>query len=291
VPKSQIHTELVNQYFAARSDQVYAVSDLEHLFIEKHDEWNLPPSMTSYTFLQMLLTRTHLSQLRLRSRHYSSPILYSWEGKASPMSVALRIKKDSAFFSHESAMWIHGLNENHNNIFINNEQSPKPKSSSYLSQEGIDRAFQNQQRYSKLFYKYQDTRIILINGKHSGQLEVQQSQAPSGHPVDVTSLERTLVDITVRPGYSGGVPAVLQAFRSARGRISVTKLLGVLRKLDYTYPYHQSIGFYLERAGYSQADQTLAKDLGAKFDFYLSHGLQNPAFDPNWRVFFPKRLK
>lgn len=256
MPKSQIHTELVNQYFAARSDQVYAVSDLEHLFIEKHDEWNLPPSMTSYTFLQMLLTRTHLSQLRLRSRHYSSPILYSWEGKASPMSVALRIKKDSAFFSHESAMWIHGLNENHNNIFINNEQSP-----------------------------------TLINGKHSGRLEVQQSQAPSGHPVDVTSLERTLVDITVRPGYSGGVPAVLQAFRSARGRISVTKLLGVLRKLDYTYPYHQSIGFYLERTGYSQADQTLAKDLGAKFDFYLSHGLRNPAFDPNWRVFFPKRLK
>jgi hypothetical protein len=208
---------------------------LDHLFIEKHREWNLPPSMTSYTFLQLLLTRTHLSQLRLRSRHYSSLILYSWEGKASPLSVALRIKKHGAFFSHGSAMWIHGLNQNHKNIFINNEQSPKPKSSSYLSQEGIDRAFQNQQRYSKLFYKYQDTRITLINGKHSGRLEVQQSHAPSGHAVDVTSLERTLIDITVRPGYSSGVPAVLQAFRLARGRISVTKLLGILRKLDYAY--------------------------------------------------------
>jgi hypothetical protein len=291
VPKSQIHTDLVNQYFAALSDQVYAMSDLDHLFIEKHREWNLPPSMTSYTFLQMLLTRTHLSQLRLRSRHYSSLILYSWEGKASPISVALRIKKHSAFFSHASAMWIHGLNENHKNIFINNEQSPKPKSSSYLSQEGIDRAFQSQQRYSKLFYKYQDTRITLINGKHSGRLEVQQSHAPSGHAVDVTSLERTLLDITVRPGYSGGVPAILQAFRLARGRTSVTKLLGILRKLDYAYPYHQSIGFYLERAGYTEADQTLARELGAKFDFYLSHGLNNPSFDPNWKVFFPKRLK
>ncbi len=291
MPKSKIHTDLVSQYFATHSDQVYAASDLDHLFIEKHREWNLPPSMNSYTFLQMLLTRTHLSQLHLRSRHYSSLILYSWEGKASPLSVALRIKKDSAFFSHGSAMWIHGLNENHKNIFINNEQSPKPKPSSSLSQEGINRAFQNQQRYSKLFYKYQDTKITLINGKHSGRLEVQQSHAPSGHPVEVTSLERTLVDITVRPGYSGGVPAVLQAFRLARHRISVTKLLGILRKLDYTYPYHQSIGFYLERAGYTEADQTLAKEPGVKFDFYLSHGLNNPAFDPNWRVFFPKRLK
>jgi hypothetical protein len=40
-------------------------------------------------------------------------------------------KKDSTFFSHGSAIWIHGLNEDHKNIFINNEQSPKPKPSSY----------------------------------------------------------------------------------------------------------------------------------------------------------------
>jgi hypothetical protein len=270
MPKSQINTDLASQYFATHSDHVYAASDLDHLFIEKHREWNLPPSMTSYTFLQMLLTRTHLAQLRLRSRHYSSLILYSWEGKASPMSVVLRIKKHSAFFSHGSAMWIHRLTENHKNIFLNNEQSPKSKSLSHLSQESIDHAFQNQQRSSRLFYRYQNTRITLINGKHSGRLEVQQSHVPSGHPVEVTSLERTLVDITVRPGYSGGVPAVLQAFRLARGRISVTKLLGILRKLDYTYPYHQSIGFYLERAGHREADQSLAKDLGAMFDFYLA---------------------
>jgi hypothetical protein len=68
-------------------------------------------SMTSYTFLQMLLTSTHLSQLRLRSRHYSSLIRYSWEGNASPLSVALTRKKDGAFFSHGSAIWIHGLTE------------------------------------------------------------------------------------------------------------------------------------------------------------------------------------
>lgn len=291
MPKSQINTDQLTLYFEAQKDRAFSKSDLDRLFVEKSQQWNLPPSMTSYTLLQMLLKRTRFTQLRVRSHHYLSPILYAWDGKASPMSVALAIKKDSAFFSHGSAMWIHGLNEDDKNIFINNEQSPKPKPSSYLSQEGIHRAFQNKQRYSKLFYKYQDSRITLVNGKHSGRFEVQELHAPSGHSVDVTSLERTLVDSTVRPGYSGGVPAVLQAFRLARDRISVTKLLGILRKLDYTYPYHQSIGFYLERAGYTEADQTLVKELGAKFDFYLSHGLNNPAFDPNWRVFFPKRLK
>jgi hypothetical protein len=110
----------------------------------------------------MLRTRFKLCELQLRSRHYSSLVLYAWEGKASPLSVALKIKKHGAFFSHGSAMWVHGLIEGHKDIFINKEQSPKPKNSSQLSQEGIDRAFANNQRYSKLAYKYQDTRIVLL---------------------------------------------------------------------------------------------------------------------------------
>jgi hypothetical protein len=67
-------------------------------------------------------------------------------------------------------------------------------------------------------------------------------------------------------------------------------MLMILKKLDYTYPYHQLIGFYIERAGYPEGDQVLAKEEELKFDFYLSHGLDNPAYDTNWRVFFPKRL-
>jgi len=109
--------------------------------------------------------------------------------------------------------------------------------------------------------------------------------------VEVTSLERTLIDITVRPAYSGGVSTVLRAFKLARNRTSVTKLIALLNKFNYIYPYHQSIGFYLKHAGYTEADQLLAKLDGVKFDFYLCHGLKDPAFDPDWRVFFPRRLK
>jgi site-specific recombinase XerD len=77
MPKSKIHTDLLVQFFAANPDQVFALSDLEYLFIEKHREWNLPPSMTSYTFLEMLRTRFKLCELQLRSRHYSSLVLYA----------------------------------------------------------------------------------------------------------------------------------------------------------------------------------------------------------------------
>jgi len=42
MPKSKIHTDLLVQFFAANPDQVFALSDLEYLFIEKHREWNQP---------------------------------------------------------------------------------------------------------------------------------------------------------------------------------------------------------------------------------------------------------
>jgi hypothetical protein len=291
MPKCKIYTDLVTQYFETNPDRVFALSDLEHLFVEKNHEWNLPPSMTSHTFVQMLLTCTKLSELRLRSHHYSSLLRYSWEGKASPISVAISIKKDDAFFSHGSAMWIHGLSGDHENIFLNKEQSEKRRNSAQLSQEAIDRAFRNQQRFSRLAYKYKDAKITLLSGKHTGRLDVQSAVAPSGHQVEVTSLERTLVDITVRPAYSGGVSNVLQAFRLAKNRVSISKLITLLRKFDYTYPYHQSIGFYLKRAGYTEADQLLARAEGVKFNFYLCHGLKGSTFDPDWRVFSPRTLK
>jgi len=291
MPKSQIKIDLVAQYFLANPHKVYTDSDFAHLFIEKSREWNLPKSMTSFTFTQMLLHRTKIEKLQIRSPHYTSPILYGWESKPSPLAVALSLKKQQAFFSHTSAMWIHGLSDDDKHIFLNSEQSKKAKNSGSLAQEAIDRAFQNQQRRSKMFYKFQGATITLLSGKHTGRINIETTKSPAGQDVEVTSLERTLIDITVRPAYSGGVPHVLEAYRRARSRLSVAHLIALLAKFDYTYPYHQSIGFYLKRAGYSEADQQLAKTPGVKFNFYLCHGLRNPAFDADWKIFFPQSLK
>jgi len=259
--------------------------------MENRLAWNLPRSMNSFSFVHMLLERTKLDEIALRSPHYTSLRRYSWDGKASPTAVAISLMNPKTFFSHASAMWIHGLSEAHTHIFLNNEQSEKPVSSSQLTQEAIDRAFQNQQRRSKLVYKYHGTTITRLSGKHTGRLEVLSAKAPSAHEVEVTSIERTLLDITVRPAYSGGIPAVLNAFKLAKNRISVTKVMAILHKFDYVYPYHQCLGFYLKHAGFDHSDQMLAKTIGTNFSFYLSHGLKNPLFDSEWKVFFPRSLK
>jgi len=167
---------------------------------------------------------------------------------------------------------------------------PKQKPNGELLQDAIDRAFAAPQRQSKYVFRFGDTKCVIVNGKHSGRLGVSRIAASTGEFVDVTDLERTLIDITVRPAYSGGAATVLESYRAARERVSIPKLIDVLKTLDFTYPYHQAIGFYLERAGYSHSDQRLLVNLGINFTFYLEHGLNSPILDNKWKVFYPNKL-
>ena len=127
--------------------------------------------------------------------------------------------------------------------------------------------------------------------KHTGDLGVIETTGPGGETVRVTNLERTLIDVTVRPFYAGGVFEVLKGFRTALDRISVNKLSATLRKLDYVYPYHQAIGFYLERAGLAKTSAIkLLRRFEMRYDFYLDHQIGDRAYSDRWRIFFPKGL-
>lgn len=224
-----------------------------------------------------------------KANPYRSEIVRYLINNPSVYSVALSLRSQS-YLSHVSALFIHGVTEqNPQSIFVNKEQSPKSKNSS-LTQAGIDRAFKGKGRRSQYIWSFDQSRFVLLNGKQTGDYGVEIEYLSDNESVRVTNIERTLVDIIVRPGYSGGPLEVLTAFKELKEKISVDKMLQTLQALDYTYPYHQSIGFAMERAGFDAESLSLFKQLGIKYDFYFDYHTKNPDYDLNWKLFYPKGL-
>lgn len=72
-----------------------------------------------------------------------------------------------------------------------------------------------------------------------------------------------------------------KAFENAKGDVSINKLVSMLQKLDFTYPYHQAIGYYLERAGYKTSQIALLDNFPKESDFYLTHGMGTTTYIEN----------
>lgn len=91
--------------------------------------------------------------------------------------------------------------------------------------------------------------------------------------------------------YALATKKVLAAFREASSALSIKGILEVLNGLDYRYPYHQAIGFYLSRSGFTDSDTETLLSRGIAFDFYLANKLVNPSYDKKWRLYYPRGVK
>lgn len=281
--------DAIIQHFDARRKSVFRPRELSTVLTEKREDWNLQEYVGPKRFTNFLISNGGLRQITLKSKKYGQQKLYIW-GDVSPFEIAMSIRPGS-YLSHGTAVFLHGISDQIPKlIYVNKEQSVKPRPQGGLSQDRLRFAFSRKQRESQYIFEWPTGKAILLNGKASDRLEVIDMDGPNGELLSVTGLERTLVDIVVRPTYAGGVFEIAEIYRNVKDMVSAEKLASILKSLDYVYPYHQAIGFLMERAGFDSKSLELMRKPGLDFDFYLQHGLKEPAYDASWRLFFPQGL-
>jgi predicted transcriptional regulator of viral defense system len=278
---------LITKKLNENSQQIYKHMDLRYLLNNNIDEWGLKKDVKSTDFVKFLLKEKKLKKTALKF-HANTVERYIY-GSISIYELALSIMPN-AYFTHFTAMYMHKIIKTApKTVYINYEQSPKDDDPNELLQESITKAFKQPQRTSKSIAAYRGKKICLLNGMHTGMLGVEpifigKTQVPT------TNMERTLIDITVRPSYAGGVPGVFAAYKTTKKKINVNSLIEMLRKLNYRYPYHQAIGFYLEKAGYPDDAVNQIQKLGMTYDFYLAHEMESTSYSKKWRLFFPNDI-
>jgi hypothetical protein len=262
-------------------------SDISSLLREHRSEWGAPKT-SGPKAVESLLDAGLLQIAEFESARYGKITRYL-RGKPSKFALALALRRES-FICHHSALEIHKLGASSNVVYVNQEQSSKAPGGD-LTQASIRQAFKNKQRQSNYRFSYGEHAYVLISGKDTGRAGVTTHKTDNGELLDVTDLERTLIDIVVRPAYAGGIEKVASIYRSTDNKIKVDHLLKILEKLDYVYPYQQSLGFLLERAGYPEADLKKLERIRSGFDFFLDYDVKKPEYDERWHLYYPARLK
>ncbi len=273
--------------FAQNRQTVFRRKDIAEIVDKNRDFWRLAHSMNLSAFINFMLDKTKLKKYVFQFSHRKET-LYAW-GDVSLYKIIQSIKPNS-FFSHYTAIFFHDLTEQSpKTIYLNQEQPPKKNKPDHLEQKDIDKAFGSKVRVSNNIAVFQDYKIVLLSGKYTNRTGVDYFTFEDNEKIDITNLERTLIDATIRPVYSGGIYEVLKAYEMASDRVSVNRLAALLKKIDYIYPYHQAIGFYLERSeSYTESQISLFRKFEINYDFYLVHNMKEMEYSKKWRLFYPK---
>lgn len=279
----------IQNHFESLPSNVLTRSHIDKILSENREFWRVSASTTVQNFIDFMLKETKLKLVKLKFP-YRTIDRYIWED-ASIFEVVASLKPNS-YFTHYTAVNLHELTEQiPKTFYLNYEQPKKSKRERNLNQQRIKSAFMKPWRTSNNISSYKDYKICILNGMFTGKLGVIETAGPNREKIHITNVERTLIDIAVRPVYSGGVFEVLKAYRLAHEKVSINRISAMLKKLNYIYPYHQAIGFYLEKAEvYNDSQINLMQKFDMKYDFYLTHQMKDVSYSKKWRLYFPKGL-
>lgn len=290
----QIAKRDILSLFEKNLPHVLRLTDIAAALRDHRAFWRLTQRTTLTSFVQFLVENGSLKNVRFT--FHNKPVYgYVW-GDVPLMEVLLRLV-DNSYYSHYTAMRLHGLTEQApKTIYLSQEKSqntePYSTHDEPFAQDAIDSAFNKEPRISNNQVTHGDVRIVLLTGAYRAMFGVTSSKVNIGDGEDLdlryTNLERTLIDIAVRPFYAGGVFEVAKAFENAKEKVSVNQLAAMLMRMGFGYPYHQAIGYYLERAGYKSSLVDIFKKIPQERDFYLAYGMTKKIYLKKWRLYIPE---
>ena len=274
-----------------RRRAIFTKNDLKEIVIQ-----NLPDvGLNQRTLIQGQILKYLWEKEKLKEVKFEFPSRKETRylfGDITNLELAQSLKPN-AYLAHRAAMFIHGLcDEYPAMIYINVEQSQNHKrNTNTLTQSTIDQAFKNKARVSNEIAEANNMKVCITHGQKTDQLGVEARKGPSGELLRVTDIERTLIDITVRPVYAGGPREVIRAYGKAAEIVSIDKLNKMLIEMNFVYPYYQSVGFYLQASkAFSNKDIKTFENIDKKFDFYLDYRMKKPAYSQRWKIYYPESL-
>ena len=123
-------------FFSENSQKVYTQSELSDVLLQNRDTWELANRTSSIDFISFLIKVGSLRAHKFISDAYNQEITrYAW-GKVSLLKLAIALRP-RAYLCHGTATALHGLTkQSHKTIYVNVEQSPKPRGNGSLTQGG-----------------------------------------------------------------------------------------------------------------------------------------------------------
>ena len=216
--------------------------------------------------------------------------------KLNPYAIAQAMFPNE-YFCNLSSIYYHSLtNQVPKAIYICYEKKPaKWKKVNTINNNELRRSLIKPHRHTKHVYTLNDYVIIVVERRaRISDAGVVESHPPSTllpNASRVTCIERALIDTVVSPQYNGGIVSVYTYFRNARNMLNMAKLVKIYKQLDFVYPYSQSIGFLLDKAGMPKHASVIYKNFPPERSFYVDHDAKTTwIYDEKWKLYYPAGL-
>lgn len=258
----------------------YSKNDLQEVLYLLKEKKLVSESLYFDKFFNKLIDNNlQTYTLKIKDKYYTR---YSLIDSFDEYKFAATISKKS-FFSMTTSLNIQKLSDYRDDfIFISKELNKRNLISTGLEQKNINNSFKNKNyRYTNNIGQLNNKNYILLSPKYSNNYEIIEFNG-----FKVSSINRVLVEMIINIQYFQSSENIIQIFRPIKDKLDLLKIFTLLNKLNYIYPYYQSLGFFLEKIGFSKKELKIFKNETSKFDFYTEKLKESYLYDDYWKIYY-----